>query len=42
MPEEDFSRVGFVYDLPSTRILMNIFNDQAVELLRKNEMPVTP
>ena len=42
VPEEDFSRVGFVYDLPSTRILMNIFNDQVVELLRKNEMPVTP
>ena len=39
VPEEDFSRVGFVYDLPSTRILMNIFNDQVVELLRKHEMP---
>ena len=39
VPEEDFSRVGFVYDLPSTRILMNIFNDQVVELLTKHEMP---
>ena len=42
VPEQDFTRVGFVYDLPSTRTLINIFNDQVVELLRLNEMPITP